>query len=285
MREGIRRVAVERSEAAGRETDLVAVEEPLEIRVQWTNDQPRMETVAVTMRTPGQDRDLAVGFLFTEGIVRGRSEIAHVWACSSGTVRVILAEGASVDLERLERRGYTSSSCGVCGKTSAAALAASPAWPLSPNVPVVSLATLQSLPDMLRAAQALFDVTGGLHASALFDLAGCLLALREDVGRHNALDKLIGAELLGGRLPLRERILIVSGRVSFELVQKARMAGIPIVGAIGAPSSAAVELAASSNMTLVGFLRRDRCNVYTDDGRMVIPREPAARDLLSLKHE
>jgi FdhD protein len=271
MREGIKRVEIDRDGLAT--TDFIAMEEPLEIRVQWTNGHGRIETIAVTMRTPGQDEELAVGFLFTEGIVQERAQIVDAWSCRSGAVRVALAADAPTDHTRLERRGFTTSSCGLCGKTSADALAATPRWSLSPNEPRIPPETLQALPQALRSAQALFDVTGGLHASALFDLEGRLLAVREDVGRHNALDKLIGAELLGGRLPARERILIVSGRVSFELVQKARMAAIPIVGAIGAPSSAAVELAQSSGMTLVGFLRADRYNVYADAGRLRHPEE------------
>jgi len=274
MRDGTQRVAVDRHGVDT--TDLVAVEAPLEIRVQWTNGQPKVETVAVTMRTPGEDDELAVGFLFTEGILTERADIVDAWSCRSGAVRVVLAVNVSRDSTRLERRGFTTSSCGVCGKTSTANLAAEPRWPLEPNDPRVSVATLQSLPETLRSAQTLFDATGGLHASALFDLDGRLIALREDVGRHNALDKLIGAQLLAGRLPAGERILIVSGRVSFELVQKARMAGIPILGAIGAPSSAAVELAQSSGMTLVGFLRADHCNVYSDFGRLCRTDGPCA---------
>lgn len=273
MRDGIKRVEVDRDGAAT--MDFVAMEEPLEIRVQWTNGQPLVETIAITMRTPGQDDELAVGFLFTEGIVSDPTHVIDVRSCRSGAVRVVVSPNVSRDSARLERRGFTTSSCGVCGKTSAANLAAAPRWPLMPHAPRVSPEMLQSLPAALRSAQALFEVTGGLHASALFDLEGQLLALREDVGRHNALDKLIGAELRAGRLPADQRILIVSGRVSFELVQKARMAGIPIIGAIGAPSSAAVELAASSSMTLVGFLRADRCNLYADAGRLWHPPKPS----------
>jgi len=272
MHEGTKCVEVERTVAEIHEktSDLVAVEAPLEIRVQWLeDDQPRVETVAVTMRTPGHDEELAIGFLFTEGLIRDRAEIVDVWSCRSGAMRVVLATDPSADLARLDRRGVTSSSCGVCGKTSTTTLAARPVWQLRPNEPAVPIGAIQSLPRSLRSAQALFDATGGLHASALGDRAGRIVTLREDVGRHNALDKVIGAELLARRLPANDRMLIVSGRVSFELVQKARMAGIPIVAAIGAPSSLAVELAREAGMTLVGFVRSDRCNVYAGSGRIV----------------
>ena len=243
--------------------DVLAVEEPLEVRIQWAVDgEPRLATVAVTMRTPGNDDELAAGFLLTEGIVRRRDDIVSIRSCRAGAVRVELARGLFVDFARLDRHGFTSSSCGACGKTSTSALRATPAWPLSAQAPTVSEELIRSLPASLRHAQSVFDATGGLHASGLFDLDGQLLTLREDVGRHNALDKVIGAELLANRLPGNERILIVSGRVSFELVQKASMAGIPIVAAIGAPSSLAVELAREVGMTLIGFVRSDRFNVY-----------------------
>jgi FdhD protein len=248
-------------------SDVLAVEEPLEIRVSRADDGiPR--TIAVTMRTPGDDAELAVGYLFTEGIVRRRDEIGGVYPCRGGAVRVELAPSAPLDLTRLERHSYTSSSCGACGKTSTAALRAIPQWALPGGEPIIDGALVRALPGSLRDSQVLFATTGGLHASALFDLEGRLIALREDVGRHNALDKVVGAELLAGQLPAHERILIVSGRVSFELVQKALMAGIPVVAAIGAPSSLAVELARESGMTLIGFVRHDRFNVYTGGQRV-----------------
>jgi FdhD protein len=236
------------------------------------------------MRTPGQDDELAVGFLFTEGLIRNRDDIADLWPCRRGAIRVVLAVDPSAKLAHLERRGVTNSSCGVCGKTSAATLAATPRRALTPNKPRISLALLPTLVAALRPGQALFDATGGLHASALFDAYGRLLTLREDVGRHNALDKVIGAELLAGRLPADEEILIVSGRLSFELVQKARMAAIPVVAAIGAPSSMAVDLAQTSGMTLIGFLRDDRCNVYTDAGRVIVPATRQQEQLLRFNH-
>ena len=216
------------------------------------------------MRTPGNDLELAAGFLFTEGLVRAREQIDSIRSCRAGSVRVAVTPDVTIDLARLERHSFTSSSCGMCGKTSAAALRTTSRYPLRAAEPNVPETLLRSLPERLRRAQPAFEATGGLHASALFDLDGQLVTLREDVGRHNALDKVIGAELLAGRLPADERILIVSGRVSFELVQKALMAGIPVIAAIGAPSSLAVELAREARMSLFGFVRADRVNVYSD---------------------
>ena len=271
MIDGIREIEIARSGsgAYGVARDLLAVEEPLEMRIEWSEGaEPRVATVAVTMRTPGNDAELAAGFLFTEALVRARAQIVDVRSCRAGSVRVVVGAGVTIDLTRLERHSFTSSSCGMCGKMSAAALLTTSSYPLRAAEPVVEDALVRSLPARLRRAQPAFDATGGLHASALFDLDGRLVTLREDVGRHNALDKVIGAELLAGRLPADERILIVSGRVSFELVQKALMAGIPIVAAIGAPSSLAVELAREAGLTLLGFLRPDRFNVYSGGERL-----------------
>lgn len=246
--------------------DLLAVEEPLEIRL-GTGGAHR--TVSVTMRTPGHDPELAVGFLFTEGIVTARDQVAAARGCRSGNVvRVDLRPGIPVDFDRLERHFYTASSCGVCGKASLDAVRVQARTRLAPGLPALDSAVVRRLPDALRAAQAVFDRTGGLHAAALFDPAGTLLAVREDVGRHNALDKLIGAEFLAGRTPLAERVLLLSGRVSFELVQKAAVAGVPVVAAVGAPSSLAVELARDRGMTVLGFVRHDRFNVYTGADRI-----------------
>jgi len=267
--EGVTCVEIERNGSHGSATDMLAIEEPLEIRLQWDEGgEPRLTTVAVTMRTPGCDGELAAGYLFTEGILRDRRQIVELRSCRAGSVRVVLAAGAQVELSRLERHSYTSSSCGMCGKTSAAALRVTSAFPLHNQWAQVDEALIRSLPARLRRAQEGFDVTGGLHASALFDLEGRLLISREDVGRHNALDKVIGAELLADRLPAHDRILIVSGRVSFELVQKALMAGIPIVAAIGAPSSLAMQVAREAGMTLLGFVRADRFNVYSGGERL-----------------
>ena len=268
MDESVTRIDVERVEIGRRSasSDLVAVEEPLEIRV--SRDDGLFVTVAVTMRTPGDDAELAVGYLFTEGILRRRDDIAGVYPCRGGAIRVELAPKVDADLSRLERRSFTSSSCGACGKTSTAALRATPAWPLRDRDPTIGTELVHALPGLLRDAQVLFAATGGLHASALYDVGGRLIVLREDVGRHNALDKVIGSELMAERLPAHERILIVSGRVSFELIQKALMAGIPAVAAIGAPSSLAVDLAREAGMTLLGFVRPERFNLYAGSHRI-----------------
>ncbi len=241
--------------------DSLAVEEPLEIRLRCLNGGDR--AISVTMRTPGHDRELAVGYLFTEGIVTDRDQVLAVHACKSGTVvRVELRPDLPVDMARLARISRTTSSCGVCGKLSLDAVrVAAPV--LDCGRPVIDTAVIQQLPGTLRAVQVIFDRTGGLHAAALFDAVGNLVGVREDVGRHNALDKLIGAEFLAGRTPLHDRVLLVSGRASFELVQKAAVAGIPILAAVGAPSSGAVDLAREHGLTLVGFVRRDGFNVYT----------------------
>jgi FdhD protein len=228
------------------------------------------------MRTPGADNELAAGFLFTEGIVHGRKQIVNVRHCGPGspdkhlnnTVVVELADGVDLDLKPLERNFYTTSSCGVCGKSSIEALRTGAA-PLDAGELTISAEILKRLPAILRDSQAVFDQTGGLHASALFDHEGELDIVREDVGRHNALDKVIGAKFLHGQLPLSDRILLVSGRASFELVQKALMAGIPVLAAVGAPSSLAVELAEEFGMTLVGFVRDGTFNIYTGAKRIV----------------
>ncbi|MEO7521017.1 MAG: formate dehydrogenase accessory sulfurtransferase FdhD, partial [Gemmatimonas sp.] len=250
-------VNVERVDSNGRShvRDILAVEEPLEIRLHFEADGRLVrKTVSITMRTPGDDANLAAGFLFTEGIVHDAGQIESIEACGpfvgDGTarnvVRVSLHSAVSVDLARLERHFYTTSSCGVCGKTSIEALHATPSHALPSFNPILDASVVHALPAALRAAQSLFDRTGGLHASALFDMNGTLLSLREDVGRHNALDKVIGGEFVAGRLPLHDRIVLVSGRASFELVQKAMMAGIPVLAAVCAPSSLAVQLAESA---------------------------------------
>ena len=250
--------------------DELAVEEPLEIRLAFEQDGRRVRRgISVTMRTPGHDDELAVGFLFTEGILDSPDQVAKVEDWGPGNVvRVELNPGVAVDLARLERHFYAASSCGVCGKASIEAVRVRPRFEPIPGRPAIEAATIGGLPGTLRAAQGAFDRTGGLHAAALFDPAGRLLALREDVGRHNALDKLIGTSFLAGRTPLRDAILLVSGRASFELVQKAAVAGIPVLAAVGAPSSLAVELAREHGMTLVGFVRSDRFNIYTGPDRI-----------------
>ena len=256
-------VDVIRDGVATRGRDAVAVEEPLQIRVVHGPADDRTETdVAVTMRTPGDDVALAFGFLHGEGVVRSGHEVV---ATSEGenTVTVELAPSVAFDAERLSRNVYTSSSCGICGVASIEAvqvhipdIAGQDAFSLEPTV-------LGTLPARLRAEQAAFEETGGLHASGAFDAGGQVVVAAEDVGRHNALDKLVGHLMAEDRLPMTALGLIFSGRASFELVQKAAMAGCPFIAAIGPPSSLAVELAAEQRMTLVGYLREDRFNVYT----------------------
>jgi FdhD protein len=268
-------------------TDALAIEEPLEIRVAWSaplatplakpRDAERSEkTLSITMRTPGQDLELALGFLLSEGIIQSRDDIASYKHCgpaarpdgTSNIVRVAMAPGRAMDLARLERHFYTSSSCGVCGKTSLEAVRSAPHAPLPKDTPVLHAATVHALPGALRRSQQVFDRTGGLHAAGLFDAGGNLLAIREDVGRHNALDKLVGARLLAGALPASSHVLMLSGRASFELVQKAVMAGIPILAAVGAPSSLAVDLAREEGMTVLGFVRDGRFNIYAGAHRI-----------------
>jgi FdhD protein len=252
------------------QSDVLAVEEPLEIRLGCDVGGRRVHRpVSITMRTPGHDLELAVGFLFTEGILTAREQVAGLRACGGGNVaRVDLQPGAAVDLARLERHFYTSSSCGVCGKASLEAVRVWACSRLRKDRPVVEAGIIHRLPETLRAAQTVFDRTGGLHAAALFDAAGRLLCLREDVGRHNALDKLIGAQFLAGHTPLAEDVLLVSGRASFELVQKAAVAGIPVLAAVGAPSSLAVSLAREHGLTVLGFVRQDRFNIYSGGERI-----------------
>ncbi len=253
--------------------DELAVEEPLEIRIaSRPHLSRRVATISLTIRTRGHDHELVAGFLFTEGIVsraedlRGITTVGIDWLPgeTANAVQVELASDVPLDLQQLERHFYTSSSCGVCGKTSIDAVRAVSARARIESDLSVAREIITSLPDKLRAAQATFNRTGGLHASALFNQDGELLLLREDVGRHNALDKLIGARLLAAQVPISDSILLVSGRASFELMQKAVMAGIPILAAVGAPSSLAVDLAAEFGFTLIGFVRGDRFNIYSD---------------------
>ena len=254
--------------SSGPHGELLAVEEPLEIRLGFRG---ATRSLAITMRTPGYDFELAAGFLFSESIVRSRADIASLKNAGkpgANVVRVDLAPSVDFDPERLTRHFYVTSSCGVCGKASLDALAnqgceAIPRGPLT-----IEAATIHGLPDALRREQAVFDQTGGLHAACLFDANGSLVALREDVGRHNALDKLIGSQLLAERTPLTDSVLLVSGRASFELVQKALVAGIPVLAAVGAPSSLAVDLAREFDMTLAGFVRGGRFNIYSGEWRI-----------------
>lgn len=243
----------------GCDDDTIAVEEPLEIRV---GEKP----LSVTMRTPGDDTDLAAGFLLTEGIVGSFDDIAEIrhWG-SPNVIRAALRDGVSVDWQRLQRHFYSSSSCGVCGKTSIDAIRVQ-AQPLS-SAARVQANVVRALPEALRARQRTFDATGAIHAAGAFAADGTPIAVREDVGRHNAVDKVVGALARSGQ---QADILVVSGRASFEIIQKAVLARIPIVAAVGAPSSLAVQLAREMNQTLFGFVRDGRFNVYAGESRLVL---------------
>ncbi len=257
------------------ELDNLAIEEPLEIRIgHYENGKLKHRAISITMRTPGSDFELATGFLFTEGIIQRRNQIENIKYCGdakkpSNTVRVDLAPDTTLDFKKLERHFYTSSSCGVCGKSSLNALATGAQTIDSKDAFSVSESIIRMLPERLRNAQNVFDETGGLHAAGIFDQTGKLLELREDVGRHNALDKIIGTEFLKGSIPLSKRILFLSGRSSFELVQKAVMAQIPIIAAVSAPSSLAVDAAIEFGVTLLGFVRDDKFNIYSNGDRII----------------
>ncbi|MEU7165321.1 formate dehydrogenase accessory sulfurtransferase FdhD [Streptomyces morookaense] len=269
-----RRVIRIRDGAATVRPDTLVSEEPLEIRL---NGKP----LAITMRTPGDDFALAAGFLVSEGVLGSAGELANIVYCAGATedgsntynvVDVRLAPGVPVPDITLERNVYTTSSCGLCGKASLDAVRTTARWPVADGPAPMRLTPglLAELPDRLREAQRVFDRTGGLHAAALFSPEGELLDVREDVGRHNAVDKLVGRALQQGLLPLSGTVLVVSGRASFELAQKAVMAGIPVLAAVSAPSSLAVDLAAEAGMTLVGFLRGASMNVYAGEGRIAL---------------
>jgi len=273
--------------------DPVAVEEPLQISLEYGPATARQsQNISVTMRTPGQDADLAIGFLFTEGILANAAAIRSAHQ-SPNSIRIALQESITPDITRLQRHFYTSSSCGVCGKTSIDAIKTfrpnarpeksetpenpdadqktpqTPGTPEKPGSPL-DASTLHLLPSLLRDGQDIFDSTGGLHAAAFFTHEGRLVALREDIGRHNAVDKLIGHALQNDWLPANNKILLLSGRACFELIQKAAMAGIRIIAAVGPPSSLAVQLAEESDITLIGFLRQQRFNIYSGAHRIRI---------------
>ncbi len=270
---------VRRITADGERTrpDTLAVEEPMEIRV---GGRP----LSVTMRTPGHDVDLLHGFLLTEGVIGSREDVLEARYCDGvddegrntyNVLDVVLAEGVAPPDPSVERSFYTTSSCGVCGKASLDAVRLVSRHSPADDPATVTPAVLTTLPDTLRAAQKVFDTTGGLHAAGLFTTDGELLVLREDVGRHNAVDKVVGWAVREGRVPLSGCVLMVSGRASFELVQKAVMAGLPVLAAVSAPSSLAVELAADAGVTVVGFLRGETMNIYTRGDRIPV-RPPAA---------
>jgi FdhD protein len=265
-----RRIWAIENDQMRRKQDLLAAEEPLEILLRAGTEQ---RTVAITMRTPGDDYELAAGFLYNEGIIHTRHDLTQMTYCVDGgqqeynALRVQLLSDALPTLPHLERHFFTTSACGVCGATMLDDLGERNLPPI-PAGPVVPRSFFASLPDTLRRSQNVFESTGGLHAAALFDTKGQLITLREDVGRHNALDKVIGWGLLNDQLPFHDKVLMVSGRASYELLQKSYVAGVPLFCAVSAPSSLAVEVAERFGITLVGFLRGNRFNVYTGIERL-----------------
>ena len=281
MNSPVKELQIDAVRSAGntRRNDVIAVEEPLEIRL-MRDGLPEADenggtgrSISVTMRTPGHDAELAVGFLYGEGILREPRDVVDAGHCgpTGNILRVTARADLPLDLARLQRNFYSTSSCGICGKASIDAVTASAGGRRVTGASsgmVVREPVLRGLPDKLRAAQAGFAETGGMHAVGLFRADGELVAVREDVGRHNAMDKLVGAALLANELPWSERVLLLSGRASFELLQKAMMAGVPLVAAIGAPSTLAVELAESAGITLVAFLRPGGCNIYCNGWRV-----------------
>ncbi|GHJ45719.1 sulfurtransferase FdhD [Catellatospora sp. TT07R-123] len=272
-RRAVTRIDLSGGASAARRPDTLAAEEPLEIRVGHRGG-PR-PPLAVTMRTPGDELDLALGFLLTEGVITAPDDVHTAQLCAGAEVEnsynvvdVVLAEHVPPPQAGTERNFYTTSSCGVCGKASIDAIRVRSRHDVAADPVAVDPAVLAGLPDRLRGAQRTFERTGGLHAAGLFTAAGELVTVREDVGRHNAVDKVIGAALRAGRLPLAGHVLLVSGRASFELTQKAWLAGIPVLAAVSAPSTLAADLADEAGMTLVGFLRGPTMNVYTRPDRL-----------------
>jgi len=259
------------------QADSVAVEEPLEIRLGFSTPEGRTtRSISITMRTPGADEELAAGFLFTEAIIHSADDIVSIEPCgpaapdsgNHNVIRVELKTGVEVDLGRLQRHFYTTSSCGVCGKASLDALRVTGQKPMTDTAVTFSEDVLIAMPDRLRSEQTTFEETGGLHAAGAFDTDGNLVTCMEDVGRHNAVDKVIGRLLLDGKLPADTLGMMVSGRASFELMQKTLVAGMPLLAAVSAPSSLTVQLAHEFNMTLVGFLRGENFNIYSGDERI-----------------
>jgi FdhD protein len=281
-RRRVRRVSLGAAVSSRDRPDTLAAEEPLEIRVGPAGG--RRPALAVTMRTPGDDLDLAIGFLVTEGIVSSAEDVVTAQLCAGAdtpntynVVDVALAPGVEPPATDPARHFYTTSSCGVCGKASIDAVRVRSRHDVAKDTVTVDAEVLSTLPDTLRAAQKTFDVTGGLHAAGLFDPGGALVCVREDVGRHNAVDKVVGWAARAGRLPLTGHVLMVSGRASFELVQKATLAGIPVLAAVSAPSTLAVDLAAEAGLTLVGFLRGRTFNVYAGVERVTLSHPATPR--------
>jgi len=275
-------VAINISKVSGNQcasrADSVAVEEPLEIQLSYPSAEgAAAKSISITMRTPGSDAALAVGFLYTEGIIQSGNQLASVEHCGASVsesglkniIRVKLKSGVDINLERLQRHFYTTSSCGVCGKTSLDALRVIGQKSLIDKTTIFHRNAIISWPEILREKQQIFTKTGGLHAAAIFNQSSELLFIQEDIGRHNAVDKVIGALLFEDRLPAHELALMVSGRASFELMQKSLVAGIPLLAAVSAPSSLAVQLAIEFDMTLIGFLRKDKFNIYTGAQRII----------------
>lgn len=248
--------------------DSIAIEAPLEIRLKRQSD-PISKSVAVTMRTPGHDSELAIGFLFTEGIIKKAEQVLEAIEKEENILQISVTDDVNTDLKNADRNFYTTSSCGVCGKASIEAIKVSPEFNTNEQHSI-NKKEVFNLPKLVEGVQNAFDLTGGIHASSLFNDEGQLMAVFEDVGRHNALDKLIGEQFRKHQLPLNQHCLLLSGRASFELVQKAAMAGIQIIVAIGAPSSLAIELAQEHCITLIGFLKKDRFNIYSGHERIEI---------------
>ena len=256
--------------------DVLAREEPLEIRLAFEKEGVRTQkSISVTMRTPGDDKELALGFLFTEGIIKDISWVKNIGTTAvrhkEAKGNIIVAElekGHAFDFKKLERHFYTTSSCGVCGKASIDAVEVQCFFEIPEKQPVVKSQLIYELPSLLLKSQPVFDSTGGLHGAALFEKNGYLLVAKEDIGRHNALDKLIGFSMKKNWLPLFDKIVLVSGRIGFELVQKCAMAGVPILAAVGAPSSLAVQVAKEMSITLIGFLRNEQFNIYSHPERI-----------------
>lgn len=270
----LQKVAGDRAKS---ESDFVAVEEPLEIRLGYSTPEGRTATsISITMRTPGNDEELALGFLFTEGIIHQQRDVVDVAHCgppapdtgNRNVIRVDTADGVDIDLGRLQRNFYTTSSCGVCGKSSLDALYVAGAERVVSSNFALASNVLTAMPSKLRSAQATFEQTGGLHAAAAFNSQGEILVVREDVGRHNAVDKVVGALFSDNLLPASDIGLLLSGRASFELMQKTLMCGMPLLAAVSAPSSLAVRLAEEFDITLVGFLRGDTFNIYNGEERI-----------------